>query len=699
MALFRSIFRPSKSGTPKPSRSRHAWSRLSRSQSQSDAVPLKTQPEPIATIREPEAVQIEQLETKDVALRVHEKKSTDSSARAQPESHASVESGSVPLKTDDGQSELSRSQRGSQGLSGLVSRFRSSKSEDRGSVSEIPDHAESQPTNNGEPTNNEEIPAGPAKKDSAAASKHSSTAETGGQNENRQVSSQSVRSHGSNRTTVTVCRHPSQRTAMPIQEVQEDWFWPGILNFTHEIAHSSGGSDPFSDGKHAEPSLAAPASSKYSGDQSHQPSVRESQKSSEASQGHSGYSQRENASAHHSSSKSRSASHGVSSHRTSSGNSQISRSSRMTRLDPCKAIVTFNELAARLSLQLSISADDPLATPSEDKTRSSDEDNVPRRRLRLLSRVRPVKSNLNLGVTSHPERKLRRTKTFAHLTRRPSPMSSLKGKTVETLARLGGHSFLMLPSDLAPSALQLPACIVATVMFLRKFGANNAELFVEPGDVKAATRLYNHFASQVLSVEKDEARIAITMRVIAIPHFQGDSTADSAPVLSVGWVLKALLAGLPGGILGSVRLYQTLKGIYLAHFPDNSFPRPPACLAGLSPPTAARVQLIALAITALASEMQCALICAVFGLLMGLLQETERLMESQQPSGSRARPLVAGIPSIDGLGRVFGPLLLGTEGQEVREGVPQSKVEREIEEQRVAELLLENWRNVSRQLR
>lgn len=47
-------------------------------------------------------------------------------------------------------------------------------------------------------------------------------------------------------------------------------------------------------------------------------------------------------------------------------------------------------------------------------------------------------------------------------------MSSLRGKTVENLARLGGHSYLILPSDLAPAPLQLPACLVATVMYLRK---------------------------------------------------------------------------------------------------------------------------------------------------------------------------------------------------------------------------------------
>jgi hypothetical protein len=84
-----------------------------------------------------------------------------------------------------------------------------------------------------------------------------------------------------------------------------------------------------------------------------------------------------------------------------------------------------------------------------------------------MSRVRKVRSGL--AADTNPQTpKLRRTKTFATL-RRPVPMTSLRGRSVETLARLGGHAFLML-ADLAPFPLQLPACIVATVMFLHRYG-------------------------------------------------------------------------------------------------------------------------------------------------------------------------------------------------------------------------------------
>lgn len=89
-----------------------------------------------------------------------------------------------------------------------------------------------------------------------------------------------------------------------------------------------------------------------------------------------------------------------------------------------------------------------------------------------------MQSNLNLEADSQRAPKLRRTKTFANFARRPSPMTSLRGKSIETLARLGGHSFLVLPAELAPSPLQLPACIVATVMYLRKGGTVNSPLYV-----------------------------------------------------------------------------------------------------------------------------------------------------------------------------------------------------------------------------
>ena len=218
-------------------------------------------------------------------------------------------------------------------------------------------------------------------------------------------------------------------------------------------------------------------------------------------------------------------------------------------------------------------------------------------------------------------------------------------------------------------------------------GLNTPEIFVQPGDLKVAIRLYEHFASQVLEAEKDESKISLTMRVVAMPQLR----EDSAPVLSVAWALRAVLAGLPNGILGSVRLYRILRAMYYHSTPNQAhLLRVPDCISEASPTTAARVQLICLALIALAPEMQRDLICAVFGLLSLLVN-----VETDQDPGMELRDPVAS-PNFHELARVFGPLLLGARGQSNDEGI--SVVEREIEEQRVAGLLLNNWHFIHRQL-
>lgn len=84
----------------------------------------------------------------------------------------------------------------------------------------------------------------------------------------------------------------------------------------------------------------------------------------------------------------------------------------------------------------------------------------------LFSRVRKVRSNLD--PVQAPAPKLRRMKTFANL-RRATPLTSLCGKSIETLARLGGQSYIV-SKELGPSPLQLPACMVAAFTFLHRYG-------------------------------------------------------------------------------------------------------------------------------------------------------------------------------------------------------------------------------------
>jgi hypothetical protein len=95
-----------------------------------------------------------------------------------------------------------------------------------------------------------------------------------------------------------------------------------------------------------------------------------------------------------------------------------------------------------------------------------------RRRDRFLGRIRIMRSTMH--IRSEPamprEKSLRRMKTFTALSDRPYLMTSLLGKPLETLARLGGYSFLTLPGDFAPATMSLPVCFVATINYLRTYG-------------------------------------------------------------------------------------------------------------------------------------------------------------------------------------------------------------------------------------
>jgi hypothetical protein len=60
-------------------------------------------------------------------------------------------------------------------------------------------------------------------------------------------------------------------------------------------------------------------------------------------------------------------------------------------------------------------------------------------------RIRPVQSNMEIVTQAPILPKLRRTKTFANLTRqkKPTSMTALQGRSLESMSRLGGHSYLV----------------------------------------------------------------------------------------------------------------------------------------------------------------------------------------------------------------------------------------------------------------
>ncbi|KAJ9296431.1 hypothetical protein DTO271G3_5129 [Paecilomyces variotii] len=505
--------------------------------------------------------------------------------------------------------------------------------------------------------------------------------------EPRKVSDQTILSLESDKTSVTVCRRPSKHASSPIATVDRNCTYQNPFEDVREASHSQTDSNPFTD---------RPASSTHS--------TRLSTSAYSDSDG-----QRVNYTEPLSVTPKEPIIHRRSSKKPSISQEDLRQRSfaagnlQLRQFGQRRAAIEYNRMAAKLHLH-------PLPLGSLNYPMSDDpflnEGRGPKRKDAFLRKIRSMRSSLALrsAQRSPGGRTLRRIKTLANLTNRSCQMDSLKGKSLETIARLGGHSFLTLPADFAPCTLRLPVCIVATASYLKCYAPKARNMFLDYGDLKAAARMYDHYANQVLSAEKEKIKIDVTMRECNLPSDSVGSDKDylfneGFHVRSVGCVFKQLLAGLPGGILGSTELYRTLVDIYERRFFDAEVDSSESRLGGMSSAASMRIKVITLAILALTSEMQLALICAVFGLCTLLLHETERLVETekQMMSETCAGASLAGLLDMEHLARVFGPLLTSAATSASHD--PFLDIEREIQGERVAVMLIENWRSVSRQLR
>ncbi|QPC63222.1 hypothetical protein HYE67_005453 [Fusarium culmorum] len=121
-----------------------------------------------------------------------------------------------------------------------------------------------------------------------------------------------------------------------------------------------------------------------------------------------------------------------------------------------------------------------------------------------------------------------------------------------------------------------------------------------------------------------------------------------ASVHDVASTFKRLLSVIPGGILGSLSLFDAFVAIHSQLQGDPEFPR--------TKHTKVRARLIALAIATVESQFRRELICAVFGLL-SLIGRVAEITPREDEEG---RPLPTGdLMGYNALGIVFGPLLLG----------------------------------------
>ncbi|KAK0666847.1 putative Rho-GTPase-activating protein [Cercophora samala] len=215
---------------------------------------------------------------------------------------------------------------------------------------------------------------------------------------------------------------------------------------------------------------------------------------------------------------------------------------------------------------------------------------------------------------------------------------SLKDEDLQSLVRLCGKSLLYLPSEYAAGSLVLPTCFRATAQYLVQHAADTQGVFRIPGSVRVVNALYEYYCC----AEGDKEEIASTIRCPNLPSHIKVGTHDVASTF------KRLLAGLPGGILGSLALFDALVAIHSQLKGDPEFPR--------TKQTKLRARLIALAIGTVRSQFRRELICAVFGLLCLIGRTAEKTPREDE----LGRPLpTADLMGYNALGIVFGPLLVG----------------------------------------
>ncbi|RGP68969.1 rho-gtpase-activating 6 [Fusarium sporotrichioides] len=256
-----------------------------------------------------------------------------------------------------------------------------------------------------------------------------------------------------------------------------------------------------------------------------------------------------------------------------------------------------------------------------------------------LYRILRSSSNQNgpdtLPPTQGPRHK-RSVSDLAHnlVHRRETP----KMIDLQSMIRISGKSMFYLPAEHAPSALILPTCLRATAHHIAQHVTTRG-IFRIPGSIRVVNMLFDYYCS----TEYGQVDItSTTVRCANLPmHVQ-------ASVHDVASTFKRLLSVIPGGILGSLSLFDAFVAIHSQLQGDPEFPR--------TKHTKIRARLIALAIATVESQFRRELICAVFGLL-SLIGRVAEITPREDEEG---RPLPTGdLMGYNALGIVFGPLLLG----------------------------------------
>ncbi|KAI1375278.1 hypothetical protein F4677DRAFT_145585 [Hypoxylon crocopeplum] len=292
----------------------------------------------------------------------------------------------------------------------------------------------------------------------------------------------------------------------------------------------------------------------------------------------------------------------------------------------------YNRLAKRYGIRQLVPGDFPLTNASK---------SVPSRRgswfSKTLRRTSSGQSTRTVIVKSE-QRELLHRRSFSdvasNLVHHPRK-DGLKDENLQDLVRLCGKSLLYLPSGYTPCSLVLPTCFRALAQALVQ-QADTRGIFRVPGSVRVVDTLYNYYCAG-----RDANDISTTTRCPNLPNHIKYSVHDVASAF------KRLLAGLPGGILGSLSLFDALVAIHNQLHADPELTQ--------TRETKLRARLIALAIGTVKSQYQRELICAVFGLLCFI----GRTAENAPREDENERPLpTADLMGYNALSIVFGPLLV-----------------------------------------
>ncbi|KAI9051347.1 hypothetical protein LZ554_004394 [Drepanopeziza brunnea f. sp. 'monogermtubi'] len=267
------------------------------------------------------------------------------------------------------------------------------------------------------------------------------------------------------------------------------------------------------------------------------------------------------------------------------------------------------------------------------------------------------KTSSSQSVKLKAEKGMKHRRSFSDLSLRLKlKKDKLKDKDLRELVRLCGSSLLYLPTEYAAGSLSVPTCFRATAQYLVQHGKSSLVtakfqletdfpvapttrgVFRVPGSQNVVAALYNHYGS----MDEDGQVVSGTVRCPTLPeHIRCD-------VHDVGSAFKKFLSGLPGGILGSLHLFNALISIQGQLRGDPELTR--------TKQSKVRARLIALAIATLRSQYRRELICAVFGLLSMI----GRAAEIAPRENERGQPLpTSDLMGYGPLGIIFGPLLVG----------------------------------------